>query len=229
MVPPEETTNGHATELAQIQAAYNVIQQRDGTAERRAYHWQLAAYGALGIAVVLGLIALIVVIRRTDVKAFVQTVQVDDAGRVIQLGLPQDLLSYEPQEGQWRDMLAQWVRIVRWRGTDAVLAKAEWRWVYIHTCGLARRALEGYEAQEKPFVVGKKLVSVDLKSVTKTPSPLSFQVLWSETTTEGALPPKTQQWTGTFTVQRYRPKKPAELLQNTLGLCVNAFDITMHP
>src|SRR6266540_4272107 len=132
MVPPEETTNGHATELAQIQAAYNVIQQRDGTAERRAYHWQLAAYGALGIAVVLGLIALIV---------------------VIQLGLPQDLLSYEPQEEQWRDMLAQWVRIVRWRGTDAVLAKAEWRWVYINTCGLARRALEGYEAQEKPFVV----------------------------------------------------------------------------
>src|SRR5262249_39480687 len=117
-----------------------------------------------------------------------------------------------------------------WRGTDAVLAKVEWRWAYDHTRGPARQALQGYEDHEKPFAPGgKKLVSVDVESVTKTPPPLSSQGLWRETTVETAQPPKTQQWTGTFTVQRTTPPTQAALLENRLGLCINAFDLTMQP
>jgi type IV secretory pathway TrbF-like protein len=222
--------DGQVSEFAQLQAAYDIIQQRDGTAERRAFHWQCVVWGLLAlIALLLGGL-LWLAYQRAQVHAFVQVVQVDDNGHVVNLGLPQDLLSYEPQEGHWMDMLAEWVRKVRWRGTDPVLTKAEWRWVYDHTCGLARQALQGYEAHEKPFAPGqKKLVAVDIKSLTKTPSPLSFQVLWSETTVEPAQPPKTQLWTGTFTVQRHVPTTQAGLLQNRLGLCVNAFDLTMQP
>jgi hypothetical protein len=42
-------------ELEAIQAAYAVIQARDGTAERRAWHWQVTALIALVGLIGLGL------------------------------------------------------------------------------------------------------------------------------------------------------------------------------
>ena len=76
----------------------------------------------------------------------------------------------------------------------------------------------------------KKLVSVELKSLTKTPTPESYQVLWAETSLEQAIPTvKTQLWTGTFSVGRYRPPTLADTLDNRLGLCVTAFDLSPQP
>ena len=90
--------------------------------------------------------------------------------------------------------------------------------------------IQTLEEWEKPFELTKKLVSVELKSVTKTPAPESYQVLWTETRTEQAQPAvKTAQWTGTFTVGRYRPPTLADTLDNRLGLCVTAFDLSPQP
>jgi len=56
------------------------------------------------------------------------------------------------------------------------------------------------------------------------------KVLWTETSTEQAQPTvKTAQWTGTFTVGRYRPPTLADTLDNRLGLCVTAFDLSPQP
>jgi type IV secretory pathway TrbF-like protein len=164
------------------------------------------------------------------VQAFVQVVQVDDQGKVIQIGIPHDLLAYAPPDGVWIDMLGEWVRRIRWRGTDPVLARAQWAWVYRHTCGQARRILQTLEEREQPFKPGKKLTAVELRSITKTPVPASYQVLWAETSTEPASPSvKTALWTGTFSVGRIQLSTLADALDNRLGLCVSAFDVNPQP
>ena len=86
------------------------------------------------------------------------------------------------------------------------------------------------QLKEKPFEVGKKLVSVELKSITKTPAPESYQVLWAETSTDKNMPVvKTQLWTGTFSVGRIQLPKLADTLENRLGLCVTAYDLSPQP
>src|SRR5256712_429103 len=144
-------------------------------------------------------------------RSVVHDVQLDDKGHLVQVGLPEDLLTYTPPEGLWMDMLGAWVRRLRWRGMDTVLARVEWAWLYRHTCGQARRLLQTLEEREKPFEGGKTLRTVELKSLTKTPVPESYQVLWAETSTDKAQPTvKTALWTGTFSVGRYRPPTLAD-------------------
>jgi type IV secretory pathway TrbF-like protein len=236
VVPTVGAVNGHAQpsapseEWRQVEQAYKEIQRRDGSAEGHAFQWQRLAFALLALCVLtLGVIGWQFLHHR-DVQAFVQVVQVDEKGAVVQAGMPLDLLAYAPEDGLWMDMLGGWVRRARWHGTDAVLAKAEWAWLYRHTCGQARRFLQGLEGQEKPFEMGKIQRTVDLKSVTKTPSPASYQVLWMETSVNKTDPTvKTQMWTGTFTVGRYRPPTLADTLENRLGLCVTAYDVTIQP
>jgi type IV secretory pathway TrbF-like protein len=217
-------------EWQRIEQAYREIQRRDGSAEQRAWRWERFALVLVGLVVVLLGLVVWQLIAARKVQAVVQVVQLDEQGQLVQVGIPADLLTYTPPEGLWMDMLGAWVRRLRWHGMDTVLARVEWAWLYRHTCGQARRLLQTLEEREKPFEVKHKLVSVELKSVTKTPAPESYQVLWTETSTEQAQPTvKTAQWTGTFTVGRYRPPTLADTLDNRLGLCVTAFDLTATP
>jgi type IV secretory pathway TrbF-like protein len=125
-------------------------------------------------------------------------------------------------------MLGEWVHKRQWRSDEpsATLARANWAWVYKHTCGDATKRLERDEEQEKPFQAGKLTRSIKLKSMTKTPTPQSFQVLWEETSIDKAKVTKEQTvYTGTFTVGRYTPTSVADAQENNLGLCVTAYDI----
>jgi type IV secretory pathway TrbF-like protein len=225
--PPVPPTD----EWQRIDQAYREIQRRDDRAEYRAWRWERLALALLGIQLVLLGVIVYQWLDHRKVQAFVQTVQVDDKGRLLQLGIPQTLLAYEPPDGVWMDMLGEWVRRVRWREEDAqVHARAQWAWVYRHTCGQARRLLQTIEEREQPFKPGKKLVTVELKSITKTPVPQSYQVLWSEMTTERSAPMvKTSLWTGTFSVGRIQLPTLSDVLDNRLGLCVTAFDMSQNP
>jgi hypothetical protein len=70
-------------------------------------------------------------------------------------------------------------------------------------------------------------VAVELKSITKTPVPESYQVLWAETSTDKNLPVvKTTLWAGTFSVGRLQLPTLADAMDNRLGLCVTAFDLS---
>ncbi len=230
------TRNGHdpspvlTDEWQRIEQAYREIQRRDGSAERHAWQWQVLALTMIGLFVMTLAVVLWQFTHAHTVQAFVQVVEVDDKGALVQVGIPQTLLAYSPPDGLWMDMLGEWVRRLRWRGVDTVLARAEWAWLYRHTCGQARRLLQTLEEREKPFQASKKLVAVELKSVTKTPVPESYQVLWAETSTDQAQPTvRTGLWTGTFSVGRYRPPTLADTLDNRLGLCVTAFDLSPQP
>jgi len=222
-------TNGvPSSELESIQSAYHILQQRDGSAERRAWHWQVTAWIAI-----IGLIGLGVwdhLDRRADLKPVIQSIQVDDAGKVVHVGEPQDLMAYTPQEGHWHDLLTRWVVSVRWRSGEPVVTKRDWGWAYVHTCGGARQLLNTIEAREKPFAATKRQVSVEVEAITKSPAPQNYQVLWAETIVDPALPVKdTQRYLGTFVVSRYMPPSESALKQNPLGLCLSAFDLTRQP
>jgi len=232
----ERRQNGHGVapvptdEWQRIDQAYRELQRRDGSAEQRAWRWERVALVLLGCWVLTLAVILWQFTHAHTVQAFVQVVQVDEKGQLVQVGIPQDLLAYTPAEGLWMDLLGEWVRRMRWRSSDQTVTKREWAWVYRHTCGQARRMLQAVEDQDKPFEPKKQLVSVELKSITKTPAPESYQVLWVETRTEQAMPTvKTAPWTGTFTVGRYRPPTLADTLDNRLGLCVTAFDLSPQP
>jgi len=237
LAPLVGAVNGHtlphipADEWQRVEQAYREIQRRDSSAEHQSWRWARWAWGILGVWLVTFGVMVWQSFDHRKVQAFVQVVQVDEKGQLVQVGIPQDLLAYAPSDGLWMDMLGEWVRRVRWRGTDATLAKAQWAWVYRHTCGQARRLLQTIEEQDKPFEEKKKkLVAVELKSLTKTPVPESYQVLWSETSIEVSNPTvKTALWTGTFSVGRYRPPTMADTLDNRLGLCVTAFDLSPQP
>jgi type IV secretory pathway TrbF-like protein len=215
-------------ELARLEAAYAQIQARDGKAERRAWHWQIIAWLAI-----VGLIGIGVwdhLDQRQVPQPFVQVVVQQEDGTLVSLGVPQNLLAYEPQEGVWLEMVGEWIRRHRWRGKDAVLLWADQAWVQYHTCGPeARRMLSEEQKAVKPEDIGKTLVMVELRSVTKTPSPLSYQVLWKETTVPKTLPPTDKLYTATLTTGRIQPSSEDMLLQNRLGLCVNAYDISPQP
>jgi len=216
-------------EWRKIEQAYAEIQRRDSSAEQRAWRAERLTLALAGLLMLTIGVGLWLYIHGRTVQAFVQVVQFDDTGRLVQLGMPQDLLSYTPPDGMWMDMLSQWLRAVRWRSEDATLARTQWAWVYRHTCSDARRMLQAFEEKEKPFQ-SKKLVAVEVKSITKIPAPESYQVLWAETTTERTNPTvKTALWSATFSVGRFRPPTLADTLDNRLGLCVTAYDFSPQP
>src|SRR2546428_9306705 len=144
-------------EWQRIEQAYREIQRRDDRAEHRAWRWERFA---LVLVVLLGATLGVIVwqlLEARKVQAFVQVVQVDDKGQLVQIGMPQGLLSYAPPDGVWMDMLGEWVRRIRWHGTDPIFMKAQWSWVYRHTCGQARRLLQAMEEKDQPFKPSKKL------------------------------------------------------------------------
>ena len=228
--------NGHALPLdwqgvpddaiQRMELAYQEIQRRDAQAERRAWRKEKLVQ-RLGLVIVglAGVLAWLVV-EKQQVKAFVQTVQVTDEGRLVQLGVPQDLYAYTPPEGMYLEMVAQWVRWVRWRGEEEPMLRAQWAWAYRHSCGSTHRWLKALEEREKPFKPGGKRVMVDIKSVTRIAAPDGYQALWEEHTTEKTSPTvHKQMWTGTFTVGRITLKTMDDLLDNRLGLCITGNDI----
>jgi type IV secretory pathway TrbF-like protein len=217
-------------EWQRVEQAYREIQRRDAQAEYRTWRMERFALALLGVMVVLVGVLIWQWLDHRKVQAFVQVVHVDEQGQLVQVGIPQDLLAYTPPDGVWIDMLGEWVRRVRWRGTDPVLMRAQWAWVYRHTCGQARRLLQSIEEKEQPFKPGKKLTAVELRSITKTPVPESYQVLWEEASTEPSAPAvKKTLWTGTFSVGRLQLPTLADALDNRLGLCVTAFDVSQQP
>ena len=221
---------GSTDEWQRIDQAYKEIQRRDAQAEHRAWRWERFALALLALWLeTLGVMTWQFLDAR-KVQAFVQVVQVDAQGTLLQVGLPQDLLAYTPPDGMWMDMLGEWVRRVRWREADPTHTRMQWAWVYRHTCAQARRLVQAMEEREQPFKTGKRLTAVELKSVTKTPAPASYQVLWAETTTDPANPTvKTTLWTGTFSVGRVQLPSLADAMDNRLGLCVTAFDMSQNP
>jgi hypothetical protein len=218
-----------AAEAERIRQVYREIERRDGAAQ---WHMALWFRFACLLAVVL-LVALSAImylaVKASRVQAFVQPVQITEEGKMVLVGLPKDLLDYQPDDSQWMDMLAQWVMKRRWKGDDDAMKRTrnDWAWLYRHTCGAGSTFLAGEEVKEQPFKPSPKRTSVEITSITRTTTPRSFQVVWHEVSVDKlAATLKEQDYVGTFTVGRLKPKTLTEAMDNRLGLCVTGYDLS---
>jgi type IV secretory pathway TrbF-like protein len=214
-------------EFAILEKGYQELRARDGKAESRAFWWKAVALGLLMVN--LGVGAWDHLDRRKEIEAFVQNVQVTEEGRVISLGIPQRVLEYTPEDSHWYGMLGQWVQKVRWRGPDPVLAKKDWEWAYLHSCGSATKLLREYERAEKPFEPSERRVSVELLGWNKTLVPLSYHIRWQEISVQPGRPIQRKVYNGIFTVGRVQLKEQNHLFMNPYGLCTTAYSISEEP
>lgn len=215
-------------EQAKAEAAWREIQRRDGNAVWHARQWMQAFYVVLTLWGLTACVGLWLYAHSRDVEVVVQTVVYDKEGQFASLGVPQKLLDYTPEDGQWVTMLETWVHKKSWRTdeSEAILAPYNWQWLYAHTCGEAAEKLSQEEKIEKPRLPSKLVRSVKIRSTTKTSTPQSFQVIWEETTVDKSKGTKDEAaYTGTFLVGRTMPTTAAVASQNTLGLCITSYDV----
>jgi type IV secretory pathway TrbF-like protein len=166
--------------------------------------------------------------KSSHVAVFVQPVQITEEGRMVLIGTPKDILDYQPEDSAYMDLIAQYVTKRRWKGDDDTRKRTrnDWAWLYHHSCGLAGKMLANDESKEAPFKPSKMRSSIEVKSITKTTTPESYQVLWHEVTVDTlAATLKETDFVGTFTVGRLRPKSLSEAIDNRLGLCVTGYDL----
>ena len=215
-------------EVERIQHVYREIERRDGAAQWHAALWfRFACLLAVVLMVAISVIVYFAM-QASKVQAFVQPVQITDEGKMVLVGMPKDLLDYQPEDSQVMDMLAQWVTKRRWRGDEEGYKRTrnDWSWLYRHSCGYGSKLLAHDEVLEQPFKPSKMRASIEIKSITKTTTPESYQVVWHEVTVDKlASTLKEQDYIGTFTVGRVRPKNLSEAIDNRLGMCINGYDI----
>jgi type IV secretory pathway TrbF-like protein len=217
-----------AAEVERIQHVYREIERRDGAANWHAALWFRFAC-LLAVVLIVAISAVVFfALQASKVQVFVQPVQITEEGKMVLIGLPKDLLDYQPEDSQVMDMLAQWVTKRRWKGDEEGYKRTrnDWAWLYRHSCGYGSKILAHDEITEQPFKPSKLKASIEIKSITKTATPESYQVVWHEVTVEKlASTLKEQDYIGTFTVGRVRPKNLSEAIDNRLGMCVNGVDI----
>ena len=230
-----ETSNGAlgavpgGSEAERIQRVYHEIERRDGAAQWHTALW--FRFSCLLAALLLVSLSAVVFLamKASRVQAFIQPVQITDEGKMILVGIPQDLLAYQPDDGQWMDMLAQWIMKRRWKGDDEAMKRTrnDWGWLYRHTCGAASRVLQGEESTEHPFTPTKQRTSVEITSITRTATPRSYQVVWHEVSVgKDTATLHAQDFLGTFTVGRLKPTTLTDAMDNRLGICVNGYDVS---
>ena len=86
--------------IQRMELAYQEIQRRDSQAEQRAWRKDRLVQRLGLVIVALAGVLVWMTVTKHQVKAFVQTVQVTDEGRLVQLGVPQDLYAYSPARGR---------------------------------------------------------------------------------------------------------------------------------
>ena len=215
-------------EIDRVKRVYHEIERRDGAANWHAALWFRFAC-LLGVVVIVALSAIgYFATMASRVQAFVQPVQITEEGKMVLVGMPKDALDYQPEEAEWMDMLAQWVTKRRWRGDEEGYKRTrnDWSWLYRHSCGYGSKLLAHDEVTEQPFKPSRLKASIEIKSITKTTTPESYQVVWHEVTVDKlAATLKEVDYVGTFTVGRLRPKTITEAMDNRLGICVTGYDL----
>ena len=202
--------------------------RREGNAVWREWRSYRLAGAAILLGIVLAVGMVVFALRSQKPEVVVQVVQVDEESKMVKIGVPIALLDYKPHDGAYRDMVSMWVykRQSRDDSPSEVQARADWHWLYLHTCGMARKMLQAAEQVEKPFDRSiAKTRQVKVETVTQTDDPKRFHVHWRSTTIEKANPEAIPaSWTTSFTVGRVTPASKADANQNNLGLCVTWYD-----
>src|SRR2546430_15947087 len=89
-----------AAEVARIQQVYREIERRDGAANWHAALWFRFAC-LLAVVLIVAISAIVYfAMQASKVQAFVQPVQITEDGKMVLVGVPKDLLDYQPEDSQ---------------------------------------------------------------------------------------------------------------------------------
>jgi type IV secretory pathway TrbF-like protein len=191
---------------------------RIGSARVQARNWRLMAFACAGLAAI-ALGGFIYAEQDTHIATYV--VPIDRYGRPGRIELADR--GYVPSQAETGYFVADWVRLVRSKSTDAMVLRENWTRAYRFIAGDAQVELSQYARDHDPFErVGQLAVNVEVVSVLPR-SPTSYQVQWRETTYDQGAAAPTINWTGLFTIGHHDPRTEADLRANPLGIYITGF------
>jgi type IV secretion system protein TrbF len=201
------------------QRAFQVWDDRIGSARVQAKNWRLAFFGTLALS--SGLTAgLIWQGARGTIVPWV--VQVDKFGEA-QAVAPADA-NYNPTDPQIAFHLARFIEQVRAISADPIIVRENWLRAYDFTTDKGALALSDYARANDPFAkIGKEQVAVDVASVIRA-SADSFRVAWTERHYQDGSLAETTRWSAILTIAVQTPRTPDALRKNPLGLFINAIN-----
>jgi len=200
--------------------AREVWNDRLGTLVAAARNWRLAAFGALGIAL-LAVVGLLIESRRATVQPFY--IRVAETGEPTPVGPVSEAFTPTLLDIRWH--LGQWLEWTRSIALDPVVVKQNYqKALYFMRQSAATRLNAWAQTDGRLANIGRETVEVGLTSVTPIGGTKSFQVRWKETTRgiDGALKGE-ERWTATVTVEVHPPDTSEALQRNPIGLYVKDF------
>lgn len=201
------------------QRAAQAWDDRIGSARVQAYHWRLAALGALALAAVtLG--GLLFQMNRSTVTPYV--VEVDREGGVHAVGPAAE--HYQPRDADIAKQLSGFIRDVRSLPIDPIVLRQNWLEAYDYATDRAAATLNDYARATDPFKnVGRKSIAIAIVSVVRA-SDTSFQIRWTERVYSNGALSDTQHWIAILSLVLKAPRDEAQLSKNPLGIFVNTID-----
>jgi type IV secretion system protein TrbF len=201
------------------QKAAQIWDERIGSARVQAENWRLAAFGALGLSVLLsgGLIW-----QTTQSRVVPYVVEVDKLGGAVAIGPA--LAPYNPSDAEIAYYLARFISDVRSLSIDPIVVRKNWLEAYDYATDHGAVFLNDYARADDPFrAVGTRTISVTVTSVVRV-SDTSFQVKWTEDIFEHETRAGTERWTAIVSIVRKEPRSAEVLHKNPLGLYVNGLN-----
>ena len=208
--------------IAKTDMMWRETQRRDGNAVWHSWKWMQGFFVVLGVWIGTVGIGLWLYAHSREVEVMVQTVVYNAEGHFVSLGVPQKLLEHEPEDGQWRDMLEEWVHKKQWRSDEpsATLARATGRGSISIPVAMRPSAWSKMRWRKSRSRRGRSRAASRCAAPRKPPRRRVFR-WWEETTIDKAKATKDKlAYTGTFTVGRYKPPTRADAPSATIWASV---------
>ena len=197
------------------QKAAQVWDQRMGDALSHARNWRLAAFGSLGLSLILSG-GVIWQAGQSSVVPYVVELESDGAARAVRPATQ----TYQPSDAQLAFHLADFIEKVRGLPIDPVILRRNWLNAYDFATARAANTLNEHARANDPFSrVGDQTVAIEVSSVVRA-SDRSFQIRWLERRYINGSLAGTDRWTALLGVVIDPPRDAETLRKNPLGIYV---------
>ena len=197
------------------QKAAQIWDQRMGDALAHARNWRFAAFGSLGLSLILSG-GVIWQAGQSSVVPYVVELESDGAARAVRPAIE----AYVPSDAQIAFHLADFIEQVRGLPIDPVVLRRNWLTAYDFATARAANTLNEHARADDPFSrVGDETVAIEVTSVVRA-SDRSFQIRWLERRYVNGSLAGTERWTALLGVAVDPPRDAETLRKNPLGIYV---------
>lgn len=197
------------------QKAAQVWDRRMGDALAHARNWRLAAFGSLGLSLILSG-GVIWQAGQSSVVPYVVELESDGAARAVRPATE----AYQPSDAQIAFHLAGFIEQVRGLPIDPVILRKNWLQAYNFATARAANTLNEHARTDDPFSrVGDETAAIEVTSVVRA-SDRSFQIRWLERRYVNGSLAGIERWTALLGVAIDPPRDAETLRKNPLGIYV---------